>query len=167
MSRNLLLASLTACGLASGVSAQYSPPNGDQPYIPPAPYHATAHPHGFWYGSDSLWTYVRFDGFVTSSQDRISAKLVYWRVGFDWLQEPEPELAVGARRIDAAAEPVVAPKAYGVKFPDDETPGSMAMMTGISIPVAGCWEIEATYRGQILRYVVQVRKSTPRASAIP
>ncbi len=163
MSRALLVA-LVIAGLPLCASAQCSPTAPgtsneavQQPFVPPPPYKATSPSGRFWYGSPQLWTYITFDGFQTGDSSRLSAKLVYWRVGFDWLKEPDPDLEVVAKRLDNPAPLVRAGPAHAVKFPNDDSPASMAMMTGIRIPAAGCWEITANYRGQTLSYVVSVR----------
>ncbi len=59
--------------------------------------------NGFWYGSTSLWTFVRLDGFRTAGHETIFAQIVYWRVGFDWHKEPDPTLMVEAKRLDVPA----------------------------------------------------------------
>jgi ribosomal protein L32E len=78
-------------------------------------------------------------------------KLVYWRKGFDW-REPQLELVVVARRLDSEAPLVAAGHASAV-FITGNTP---AVMTAINIPVVGCWEIAASYKGNTLSYVVSV-----------
>jgi len=80
-------------------------------------------------------------------------KLTYWRRGFDWRREPEPELIVIAKRLDREAPSVAAGPAHAV-FVTTERPG---MMTGIDLPSIGCWEITAQYSGHRLSFVVSVQ----------
>jgi hypothetical protein len=136
-------------------------------FVPPAPYSRTAGSHGFWYGSDNLWTHISGPDFAVSGTDHISAKLTYFRVGFDSDKEPEPDLAVVARRLDGSAPLVWAEKAAGAKFGGSNAPSEMAMMTGISIPTAGCWEISSNYKGRVLTYVVNVTEQVPLRNHAP
>jgi hypothetical protein len=120
------------------------------PFVPPAPYNgANPMPSGFWYGTGSLWTW----GFnaPTGWQSTVAggapydAKLVYWRAGFDAGIEHDPDLTVVARRLDVPAPLVWTEHASGIRISDDPSPGGMAMMIGVSLPTAGCWEIAARY----------------------
>jgi hypothetical protein len=129
-----------------------------QPFVPPPPYW-TDHGRGqFWYGTESLWTLLGVKGTwnihnnVLESQGAYTTKLTYWRRGFDWRREPEPNLVVIAKRLDREAPPVAADPAHAVLV-TTERPG---MMTGIDIPSSGCWEITARYSGDSLSFVVSV-----------
>jgi len=125
-------------------------------FTPPAPYSASAGGPGFLYGTADLWTYIEAP-IHASDGSRLSAKLVYWRVGFQWTAEYDPDLKVIVKRLDASAPLIEAPPAHGVKFGGDDTPSGMAMMTGIEIPEPGCWQIVATYRGiHTLSYITSV-----------
>jgi hypothetical protein len=121
-----------------------------QPFVPPPPYWTDHGPDGFWYGTESLWTLLHVPGTWRMS---VATKLVYWRRGFDWRKEPEPELIVIAKRLDREAPPVAAYPAHAV-FVTTERPG---MMTGIDIPSTGCWELTAQYGSQRLSFVVSVQ----------
>jgi len=126
-----------------------------KPFVPPKPYPATSSSGKPFYGSEELWTVPLDDLHVIHGNARISAKFVYWRVGLDWLQEPQ--LTVTAKRIDAPAPLIWAAQANAVKLPNDSSPAAMAMMTGIAFTEAGCWEVSATYRGRTLSYVLNVK----------
>jgi hypothetical protein len=128
-----------------------------QPYVPPKPYPATAPGGMTWYGSDALWTILRDDVPVVHGNARISEKLVYFRVGFDWLQEPKPLLSVVAKRLDAPAPLLLAEPVSAAAVRPTDRPENMAMLTGIAFKEAGCWEISATYRGQTLSYILNVK----------
>jgi hypothetical protein len=95
----------------------------------------------------------KIPGNVLESNGGYRTKLTYWRRGFDWHSEPEPELVVFAKRLDRTARTVAAEPAHAV-FITTEKPG---IMTAIDIPSAGCWEIAAQYKGQKLSYVVSVQ----------
>ena len=157
--RHYLLFAILTAGSLPFASAQcpVTAQTVTQPFVPPPPYRITAPPDGFWYGSEQLWTYVRREGFSISNEHHISAKLVYWRVGFDWERERDPHLVVVARRLDGPAPLIWSQHANAVRFPNGESPGNMAMMTGVSIPEPGCWEIAANYNGQTMSYVVLVK----------
>ena len=130
-----------------------------QAFVPPPPYWTDPGPHSFWYGTESLWTLLAVEGTwnihgnVLESKGGYGTKLTYWRRGFDWRSEPEPELVVIAKRLDRTAPTVAAGPAHAV-FVTTERPG---IMTAIDIPSAGCWEIAAQYRGHRLSYVVSVQ----------
>jgi hypothetical protein len=128
-----------------------------QQFVPPPPYWTDHAPDQFWYGTESLWTLLSVQGTwhirnnVLEGKHSFRTKLTYWRRGFDWQRELEPELIVIAKRLDREAPPVAADAAHGVNV------GTSAMMTGIDIPSAGCWELTAQYGGQRLSFVVSVQ----------
>jgi hypothetical protein len=121
-----------------------------EPFVPPPPYWTDHGPDRFWYGTESLWTLLGVRG---TWKGGYGTKLTYWRRGFDWRREPEPNLIVMAKRIDREAPPVAAYPAHAV-FVTTERP---AMMTGIEIPSMGCWEVTAQYGGNRLSFVVSVQ----------
>lgn len=131
-----------------------------QAFVPPPPYWTDPGPGRFWYGTESLWTLLAVDGTwnvhgnVLESEGGYRTKLTYWRRGFDWRKEPEPKLIITARRLDSDAPSVTATRA-NVVFVTGRAPA--AMMTGIDIPTAGCWEIAAQYNGHKLSYIVSVQ----------
>jgi len=77
--------------------------------------------------------------------------------GYDWSAEPEPALTVTGKRLDGEAPPLVASKATNAYAADI---GS-AMLVGVDIPTAGCWEITGQYGEQELSFVVQVFSPDP------
>jgi hypothetical protein len=125
-------------------------------FTPPAPY-PEAPARGFLYGTTALWTYIDSGPMHTGDEDHLSAKLIYWRTGFDWKAESLPDLKVIAKRLDSPAPLIEAPQVRGVRLNDDEIPANMAMMTGIAFPEPGCWQIVATYKGiNTLSYIAWV-----------
>jgi len=127
-------------------------------FAPPAPYDAWHLSAGtFWYGTDALWTALDVDGtwHIKNNSDQRGGyvtKLVFWRRGFDWRKEPNPDLIVTARRIDGDAPSIAVAHANAV-FVTGNTP---AMMTGIRFPKGGCWEVSGHYGGQTLTFIVSL-----------
>jgi hypothetical protein len=130
-----------------------------QPFVPPPPYWTDHAADCFWYGTESLWTLLGVQGTwnihsnVLEGKGGYRTKLFYWRRGFDWRREPEPELIVIAKRLDREAPPVAADPAHAVFVPTERS----GMMTMIDIPSTGCWELTAQYGGHGLSFVVSVQ----------
>jgi hypothetical protein len=109
----------------------------------------------FWYGTPALWTKLDRNGYwwgLPHGENGYTQKVFWWRDGYDWRSEPKPALTVTGRRIDEAAQPLVASAATNA-FADDI--GS-AMLTGVELPAAGCWEITGHLKGVDLGFVVWV-----------
>jgi hypothetical protein len=129
------------------------------PFTPPAPYESLDTPDGaFWYGTDALWTQLATEGVwhTTNNVDKSGGyvtKLVFWAKGFDWHKEFDPKLIITARRTDGDA-PSVAEAGASAVF----VGAKAAIMTGIRIPRAGCWEVSAYYGGHVLTLVVLVHR---------
>jgi len=108
----------------------------------------------FWYGTPALWTNLPADGIwwgLPKDDNGFVQKTVFWREGFDAISEPNPDLTVSGRRLDAPAPPFsISDATHGF----DET-GSF-MLTGVSIPTEGCWEITAQYKAEKLTFVILV-----------
>jgi hypothetical protein len=142
-----------------GVCPVTKPPA--QPFVPPAPYWTQHDPDGFWYGTESLWALLPVQGTwkmrnnVLEGKGGYRTKLTYWRRGFDWRAELEPELIVIAKRLDREAPPVAAATPARAVFVTGPRPA--AMMTVIDIPTTGCWRLTAQYRDQKLSFVVLVQ----------
>src|SRR5919108_2216443 len=86
----------------------------DPAFIPPAPYDSLGFEGEFWYGSNSLWTAVRQNGIweaLPLNPAGYTQKVFWWRDGYVWTEEPEPELTVTGERLDAAAPPLIASEA--------------------------------------------------------
>ena len=153
----VVLAGLLFPVLSSAQCLTTLPPN--PPFVPPLKNPSSAlGSNMFWYGTDALWTSLSFDGKWTIQNNVLApngyrAKLVFWRRGFDWHKELEPEIIVTGKRIDGDAPSVAVAHAHVVFIPDRDTPG---MMTLIDIPKAGCWELTAHYGGHTLSFIVLV-----------
>ncbi|OLC48832.1 MAG: hypothetical protein AUH82_02255 [Chloroflexi bacterium 13_1_40CM_4_65_13] len=125
------------------------------PFVPPTPYPGPAPGRGFWYGTPALWTALEGSG----TWDRLpfqgggyTQKVFWWRDGYDWRTETSPKLFVSGLRVDGPAKALVASSATNA-FASDI--GS-AMLVGVEMPAAGCWEITGHYKEQRLSFVVWV-----------
>jgi hypothetical protein len=151
-----ILLPLAALGQTSVCLTTFAP---SPPFVPPAPYDLKHVPFGmFAYGTDELWTNVGVDGVwrLTHNADKSGGsvtKVLFWTKDFNWRQELKPELTVTARRMDGDSPAVVVKDAHAV-FITGNTP---AMMTGIRIPTAGCWEVTGSYRSLSVTFTVSVQ----------
>ncbi len=126
-----------------------------EPFVPPAPYSAQPPNGEFWYGSNDLWTALWPEGTwqqLPKSEEGYVNKLVWFREGYVWTEEPEPDLTLSARQLDGEA--VLEPFMHATNgyHPDYNS----FMLTGIELPVLGCWEITGEYDGHSLSFVVWV-----------
>lgn len=127
----------------------------DPAFIPPSPYDALGFEGGFWYGSNSLWTAVRQDGIwwgLPHNPGGYTQKVFWWREGYVWTEEPEPDLIVTGERLDAPAPPLIRSKGTNAYARDI---GS-AMLVGVDLPTLGCWKITGKYGETELSFVVWV-----------
>jgi hypothetical protein len=125
------------------------------PFVPPAPYDSLGFEGEFWYGSDSLWTAVRENGTweaLPHNPEGYTQKVFWWRDGYVWTEEPEPDLRVTGERLDASAPPLKASKATDASASDI---GS-AMLVGVDMPTLGCWKITGKYGDAEVSFVVWV-----------
>lgn len=127
----------------------------DPAFTPPAPYDSMGFEGEFWYGSSSLWTAVRQNGIweaLPHNPEGYTQKVFWWRDGYVWTEEPEPALSLTAERLDGPA-PILhgsgATNAYAADI------GS-AMLTGVDLPILGCWKITGKYKDAELSFVVWV-----------
>ena len=126
----------------------------DPPFAPPPPYPPDAHKGMFWYGTDALWTERNVEGkWSMSNGQGYSTKLIFWRRGFDWRKEPEPQLIITGRHLDGDAPAIAVAHANAVCIPSRDAAGRMTL---IDIPTAGCWELTGRYDGHTLTFLVSV-----------
>ena len=83
----------------------------DRAFVPQAPHPAKPSGNQFWYGSDRLWTALPVSGVwrlghYTPSDPTFRQKLQFWRQGYDPHVDPQPNLTVSGKRIDAVAAPL-------------------------------------------------------------
>ena len=112
----------------------------------------------FWYGADALWTDLSINGKWemrnnVANGKGYTTKLTFWSRDFDSSKELEPKLIVTGKRLDGDAPSVAVVRANAV-FVTGPMPA--AMITGIDIPTAGCWELMAHYKGHALTFIVSV-----------
>jgi hypothetical protein len=127
----------------------------DPVFIPPEPYAAKAPYGNFWYGTNRLWTMLEPDGtwsFLPQSENGFGQKVFLWREGYSMTTEPQPIITMSGRQID------------GTAVYDEHTDGTNGyhpelgqfMLTGVTVPVPGCWEFTARYEKAELSFVVWV-----------
>lgn len=135
--------SLDACPVTLPPDSPFTPP----PLYPPeAPYAGK-----FWYGTEELWTMLPDNG--NWQQLAHGEKLFWWREGYVGSEEPQPELAVTARRLDGQAPAAESgPPATNAYHPDFD----WAMLAGMQVATPGCWAITGHYQGHELSFVVWV-----------
>ena len=124
-------------------------------FVPPSPYLTTAPGEGsFWFGTAKLWTRLKTDGTwrVLRTSSGYREKTFWWREGYHWRADPTPNLKVTGRRLDAPAQPLVAPRATNGYREDWKS----FMVVGMYFPVAGCWEITGQFGDDSLTFVVWV-----------
>lgn len=144
----------------SGTEACLTTLPSSPPFRPPVPYDGLIAPSAaFWFGTDALWTLLSVDGVwpLKNNVDKSGGyftKLVFWHKGFNPHDEPQPPLIVTATRLDGESPSVAVAHASAV-FVTGKTPP--AMMTGIRIPAAGCWQVTGHYAGHRLTFVVEVQ----------
>lgn len=151
---------------AALAAAQTSPPVApatcpvtkapEAPFVPAPPDPAFAPNGNFWHGTEHFWAMVYRDGAwgrLPRNHAGYAQKIFWWRPGFDGYLEPSPAITVTAKRLDAPDFVVLTRKgtnAYHRGF------GGWAMLTGVVIPTAGCWEITGHYQGYEVSFVVSV-----------
>ena len=128
----------------------------DPPFIAPTPYSPNApFQNYFWYGSEMLWTMLPTDGTWASlphNPEGYTQKIFWWRVGYVWNEEPQPELKVTGERLDAKVPPLIVSDATNAYASDI---GS-AMLVGVDFPTLGCWQITGKYKDAELSFVIWV-----------
>ena len=123
--------------------------------MPAAPYDSLGFEGYFWFGSSSLWTSIPQDSMwlgLPKNPGGYTQKIFWWRDGYVWNEEPEPDLIVTGERLDAYAPLLVASTATNAYAGDI---GS-AMLVGVDFPTAGCWKITGKYQDVELSFVVWV-----------
>jgi hypothetical protein len=108
-----------------------------------------------WYGTARLWTWLKTDGEIWSSLPVSAAgrsqKTFWWREGYSVHADPSPPIGVSGKRLDGPGRFGFGPPGTNAAFGQ-----GAAMLVGIVIPEAGCWEITARYGSDALTIVVFV-----------
>lgn len=125
-------------------------------FVPPAPYDSLGFEGEFWFGSNALWAALPQDGVwvdLPLNPDGYTQKIFWWRDGYVWNEEPEPNLVVTGERLDAAAQPLNISKATNAYAADI----GYAMLVGVDFPTLGCWKITGKYNDETeLSFVIWV-----------
>ncbi|MGI8872304.1 MAG: hypothetical protein ACR2KI_06875 [Candidatus Limnocylindria bacterium] len=138
------------------------------PFTAPSPNPASppSASNQLWYGSAALWTVLDRNGEIWDLSQGSGGQKTFWD-SVNWLgsgRESEPAITVEGTRLDGGGTFSSGPR--GTNAGNAEY-GDM-MLTGITIPSAGCWRITGHYRGAELSYVVWVKGDWPApASSSP
>jgi hypothetical protein len=139
-------------------AADYSCPvttASEPPFVPSAPYEPNAPAGEFWYGTNALWAMLPINGVwsgLPSENGGYTNKLPLWKQGYDGTKEPQPDIILVLKRLDAKA-PLVSSRGGTNAFAD----GVWTMLTGIDFPTAGCWEVTAANGGHTLTFVLSIQ----------
>ena len=138
-----------------------------RPFIPPPEYRLRELPEDlFLIGTNELFTAINEPMIwywrPQSSGVILTQKVFWYRQDYNWRQEPIPNLKVTGKRIDGPAPPLMLP--YGRPTHAIMGPDLGAMLTGVYVPVPGCWEITGDYRGDKLSFVVWVEPAKSAGS---
>jgi hypothetical protein len=147
-------------------------------FVPPAPYQYEMPENDFRLGTEELWTDIHEPmvwlwaphqpGHEQEVQP-LTAKVFWWRVGYDWRTEPQPYLTITGKRLDGPAPPLMVmtrqrPDGSVAQATHAIMGNFVAMLTGVYVPTPGCWEITGDYRGDKLSFVVWVEPAKPAGS---
>jgi hypothetical protein len=141
----------------------------DPPFVPPAAFPNTppGAPGGaFWYGTNDLWTVANADGSwggLRNANGGFENKSFWWSVAFKVDKEPQPALQITGRRLDAPGEGARVGPATNAAAGDI---GS-AMLTGVTLPTSGCWELTGRYREHELSFVIWIPDPDATSAATP
>ena len=128
----------------------------DPSFVPPAPYRPNAAQEAFWYGTPSLWAHLPSDGVWQGLPRRDGGgyfnKLPLWQQGYNGRSEPEPDIILVLRRLDATV-PLVSQRGGTNAFADN----TWTMLTGVLFPTQGCWEVTAHHDGHTLTFVLSIQ----------
>jgi hypothetical protein len=128
----------------------------DPAFVAPSPYPATPPPlyESEWFGSEKLWTMINRDGEVwrfPQGPDALWVKRFWWSVEWRGMRdEPEPAITVVGTRLDGPGTFTSGPATNA------SADFGEAMLAGVEIPTAGCWQITASYGDAVLSFVVWV-----------
>lgn len=123
----------------------------EMPFKPPAPWPAQPPTPGqFWFGDSGLWTALPADG--NWRQLALGEKFWWWSEAFDVSEDATPDLIVTARRLDGDAPVFQASPATNGHHESFH----WAMLMGVRLASAGCWEFTGQYNDQQLSFVLWV-----------
>jgi hypothetical protein len=112
--------------------------------------------NSFWYGTAALWVRLPSDGYwdhLLFNGKSCAQKIFWFSRDYDAHQEHRPEIVVKSRRVDVVDGPTFTlERGTNADLGDHQ----QAMLTGVILPTAGCWEISGQYRGKTLTFVIIV-----------
>lgn len=128
------------------------------PFVAPSPYPASPPPaYGSdWFGSRALWALLDRDGEVWRQSalphgpGGLTQKTFWWSADRIPQDDLAPAITVTGTRLNGPGTFEFGP---GTNASADFGP---AMLVGIEIPSAGCWQFTARYRDAVLSYVVSI-----------
>jgi hypothetical protein len=118
----------------------------------------------FWYGTEDLWTLVSESGSwnqlpnggdtsvaALESSGPYENKSFWWSTAFNVNEDSTPALRVTGQRLDGRAG---AADSRGATNAIADL--GWSMLTGLTVPTSGCWELTGHYRDHELSYVVWI-----------
>lgn len=128
------------------------------PFVAPSPYPASPPPEygSEWFGSRALWAMLDRNGEVWTQSalpqgpGGLTQKTFWWSADRIPQDDLVPAITVTGTRLDGPGTFEFGP---GTNASADFGP---AMLVGIEIPSAGCWQFTARYRDAGLSYVVLI-----------
>lgn len=142
-------------------------PRPARAFIPPADYRSSEElPKDFFLiGTEKLWTEIgnsmiwQWRPHTPGHEQDLTARIFWFRDDYSWRSELLPKLRVTGKRLDSPAPPLVTPQGPATNVIIDSWRG--AMLTGVWVPVPGCWEITGDYAGDKLSFNVWVEPMKP------
>jgi hypothetical protein len=133
------------------------------PFTPPGEPKEACGDDWFWLGTEKLYLFLPKSGeawgWLPRTPDhmpRMTAKIFWGSVDFDYHKDEDYSLKVTGRRLDGDAPPLEADRVTNALFEP-----RAAMLTAVYVPTPGCWEITGDYKGDKLSYVVWVYPEKP------
>ena len=133
------------------------------PFIPPSPFPTAISDNSFWIGTEKLWIGLRKENVwgwgprAPGHENDLTSKTFWMSKDFHYDKEYPPGLTVTGRRLDGPAPPLRTMRTTNA-FPGP----TAAMLSGVIVPVPGCWEITGDYKGERLSFVVWVTQLVNR-----
>lgn len=141
-------------------------PRSARAFIPPAEYRTTEELPKGWFliGTEKLWTEIgesmvwQWRPHTPGHEQDLTAKIFWLSEDYNCRTEPIPKIKVTGKRLDGPAPPLMLPQGPATNAIIDSQRG--AMLTGVWMPVPGCWEITGDYQGDKLTFNVWVESMT-------
>jgi hypothetical protein len=130
-------------------------------FVPPGPYPPKPSSDGVWYGSAELWTILDSRGAVWSDlpvgkNGHVGDKTLWFSEKFS-TAEGEDFSGNADITVTAVHRGGSAPKVVEGGVPSFNGHIRNFLLVGLSVPEPGCWEVNASYQGAELSYVMLVK----------